>query len=104
MHHVPRTERLEVQRVAPGISFVALDDAAFDAALQASYGGSASTAADIELAEPDLAARVNVEELPLVTGVELLACVPNGAAALDAQDFGALAWTMFGEFAGSLLG
>lgn len=55
-------------------------------------------------AEPDLAARVNVEELPLVTGVELLACVPNGAAALDAQDFGARAWTMFGEFAGSLLG
>lgn len=54
--------------------------------------------------EPDLAARVNVEELPPVTGVELLACVPNGAAALDEKDFGALAWTMFGEFAGSLLG
>lgn len=47
---------LEVQRVAPGIPFVALDDGAFDAALQASYGGSASTAADIELAETDLAA------------------------------------------------
>lgn len=47
---------LEVQRVAPGIPFVALDDAAFDAALQASYGGSATTAADIELAETDLAA------------------------------------------------
>ncbi|NIL87261.1 ATP-dependent dethiobiotin synthetase BioD [Rhodococcus fascians] len=54
--------------------------------------------------EPDLAARVNVEELPLVTGVELLACVPTGAAALDAKNFGALAWTKFGEFAGSLLG
>lgn len=47
---------LEVQRVAPGIPFTVLDDAAFDAALQASYGGSASTAADIELAETDLAA------------------------------------------------
>ncbi|MEH3040188.1 MAG: GspE/PulE family protein [Sphingomonas paucimobilis] len=47
---------LEVQRVAPGIPFTALDDAAFDAALQASYGGSATTAADIELAETDLAA------------------------------------------------
>ncbi|KMJ51296.1 dethiobiotin synthase [Rhodococcoides fascians] len=55
-------------------------------------------------AEPDLAARVNVEELPLVTGVELLASVPTGAAALDAKNFGALAWTKFGEFAGSLLG
>ena len=37
---------LEVQRVAPGIPFVALDDAAFDAALQASYGGSATTAVE----------------------------------------------------------
>ncbi len=47
---------LEVQRVAPGIAFVAVDDAAFDAALQAGYGGSASTAADIDMAENDLAA------------------------------------------------
>lgn len=55
-------------------------------------------------ADPDLAAQVNVEELPLVTGVELTACVPDGAAALDEKDFGVLAWTMFGEFADSLLG
>ncbi|MDI9931649.1 dethiobiotin synthase [Rhodococcus sp. IEGM 1354] len=55
-------------------------------------------------AEPDLAARVNMEELPLVTGVELVACVPDGAAALDEKDFGALACAMFGEFAYSLLG
>ncbi|MDV8021791.1 dethiobiotin synthase [Rhodococcus sp. IEGM 1330] len=54
--------------------------------------------------EPSLAARVNLEELPLVTGVELIASVPDGAGALDEKEFGALARTMFGEFTDSLLG
>lgn len=54
--------------------------------------------------EPSLAARVNVEELPLVTGVELIASVPCDAGALDREKFGALACLMFSEFADSLLG
>ncbi|OZE79679.1 dethiobiotin synthase [Rhodococcus sp. 14-2483-1-1] len=54
--------------------------------------------------EPSLAARVNLEELPLVTGVELIASVPGGAGLLDEKEFGALARTMFGEFTDSLLG
>ncbi|MCZ4522126.1 dethiobiotin synthase [Rhodococcus ruber] len=54
--------------------------------------------------EPSLAARVNLEELPLVTGVELIACVPDGAGALDEKEFGALARRMAGEFTDSLLG
>ncbi|KQU61138.1 ATP-dependent dethiobiotin synthetase BioD [Rhodococcus sp. Leaf278] len=54
--------------------------------------------------EPSLAARVNLDELPLVTGVELISSMPAGAAALDEKEFGALACTMFGEFTESLLG
>ncbi|QII05126.1 ATP-dependent dethiobiotin synthetase BioD [Rhodococcoides fascians A25f] len=54
--------------------------------------------------EPSLAARVNLEELPLVTGVELIASVLDGAGLLDEKEFGALARTMFGEFTDSLLG
>ncbi|OZC47321.1 dethiobiotin synthase [Rhodococcus sp. WWJCD1] len=54
--------------------------------------------------EPSLAARVNLEELPLVTGVELIASVPGAAGLLDEKEFGALARTMFGEFTDSLLG
>ncbi|WP_032380396.1 dethiobiotin synthase [Rhodococcoides fascians] len=54
--------------------------------------------------EPSLAARVNLEELPLVTGVELIASVLDGAGLLDEDEFGALARTMFGEFTDSLLG
>ena len=52
----PLDALLEAQRVAPGAAFVAVADPAFDAALQAGYGNSASTAADIEIAETDLAA------------------------------------------------
>ncbi|QII02479.1 ATP-dependent dethiobiotin synthetase BioD [Rhodococcoides fascians A21d2] len=54
--------------------------------------------------EPSLAARVNLEELPLVTGVELIASVPGAAGLLEEKEFGALARTMFGEFTDSLLG
>ncbi|MDI9897688.1 dethiobiotin synthase [Rhodococcus sp. IEGM 1381] len=54
--------------------------------------------------EPSLAARVNLEELPLATGVELIACVPGGAGALDENEFLALARTTLGEFTDSLLG
>lgn len=47
---------LEVQRLAPSASFVAVEDAAFDAALSASYGERAAQAAEFEMAETDLAA------------------------------------------------
>lgn len=47
---------LEVQRIAPGAAFLAVTDAQFDAALSATYSGSAGAAADIEIGEGDLAA------------------------------------------------
>ncbi|MDV3457347.1 type II secretion system ATPase GspE [Sphingomonas sp. HF-S4] len=47
---------LEVQRIAPDASHVALSDEAFDAALGAAYGGGAGAAADIDLGDMDLAA------------------------------------------------
>lgn len=46
---------LEVQRIAPGAAFRALDDAAFDAALAAAYA-EGSSAMDVEIDETDLAA------------------------------------------------
>ncbi|RYE04286.1 MAG: type II secretion system protein GspE [Sphingomonadales bacterium] len=46
---------LEVQRIAPDASFVALADDAFDAALAAAYGG-AGAAADFDMGDIDLAA------------------------------------------------
>lgn len=53
----PLDALLEVQRIAPGVPFVPVADDAFEAALAQAYGGSsATTAADIELAEQDLAA------------------------------------------------
>lgn len=55
-------------------------------------------------ADPDLAARVNLDELPLVTGLELIACLPEGAGALEPAEFDALANAKFGEFTGSLPG
>jgi dethiobiotin synthetase len=41
--------------------------------------------------DPDLAMRCNVEDLPRYTGVPLLGQLPEGAAALDASGFEALA-------------
>lgn len=38
-------------------------------------------------AEPDLAARCNLTDLPAVTGVSLLGALPEGAGALTATDF-----------------
>jgi general secretion pathway protein E len=47
---------LEVQRIAPGAAFVPLADQAFDAALSATYGGSGSAAAELDMGDIDLAA------------------------------------------------
>lgn len=47
---------LEVQRIAPEARFVAVEDAAFDQALAASYSGSAGAAAEFDLGGMDLAA------------------------------------------------
>lgn len=47
---------LEVQRIAPATRFVAVEDAAFDQALAASYSGSAGAAAEFDLGGMDLAA------------------------------------------------
>lgn len=47
---------LEVQRIAPSARFVAVEDAAFDQALAASYSGSAGAAAELDLDGMDLAA------------------------------------------------
>jgi hypothetical protein len=47
---------LEVQRIAPGARFVAVNDEAFDAALSAAYSGGAGAAADFDLGDMDLAA------------------------------------------------
>ncbi|MGC5364888.1 dethiobiotin synthase [Streptomyces sp. DT24] len=42
-------------------------------------------------AEPDLAARCNLDDLPVVAGAPLLGVVPTGAGALDPADFRSLA-------------
>ncbi len=42
-------------------------------------------------ADPDLATRLNLEELPVVTGVELWANIPAGAGALSQEKFAAMA-------------
>jgi general secretion pathway protein E len=47
---------LEVQRIAPGVTFMPVSSEAFDAELSASYGERAAHAADFEMAETDLAA------------------------------------------------
>jgi general secretion pathway protein E len=47
---------LEVQRIAPRASFVAVSDEAFDAALSTAYSGGAGAAADFDLGDMDLAA------------------------------------------------
>lgn len=41
--------------------------------------------------EPDLAARCNLADLPVVTGARLLGCLPGGSGALDAGGFTAVA-------------
>ncbi|MEH6795254.1 MAG: dethiobiotin synthase [Rhodococcus sp. (in: high G+C Gram-positive bacteria)] len=55
-------------------------------------------------AEPSLAAHVNLDELPLVTGLELVACIPEGAGELASSEFADLACGALGEFVDSLLG
>ncbi len=55
-------------------------------------------------AAPSLAARVNLDELPLVTGVGLIACIPEEAGLLPLRAFEAVALGAFGEFVESLLG
>ncbi|MGB2718748.1 MAG: dethiobiotin synthase [Rhodococcus sp. (in: high G+C Gram-positive bacteria)] len=55
-------------------------------------------------AAPSLAARVNRDELPLVTRIGLTACIPEGAGLLESRDFEALAVGAFGEFVDSSLG
>jgi general secretion pathway protein E len=47
---------LEVQRVAPGAVLVPVSDQAFDAALGATYSGSAGAAAELDMGDIDLAA------------------------------------------------
>ena len=46
-------------------------------------------------AEPDLAERCNLEDLPRVTGVPLLAVIPEGAGSLPTEAFRAAAPTWF---------
>ncbi|RMB72465.1 ATP-dependent dethiobiotin synthetase BioD [Rhodococcus sp. SBT000017] len=55
-------------------------------------------------AAPSLAARVNRDELPLVTGIELTASIPEGAGLFESRAFEAVAVEAFGEFVESLLG
>ncbi|MCX2163597.1 dethiobiotin synthase [Corynebacterium auriscanis] len=38
-------------------------------------------------ATPDLATRLNIQELPHITGVPLLGCIPAGAGALNQEEF-----------------
>lgn len=52
----PLDALLEVQRTAPVVRFVPVEDAAFDQALAAAYSGSAGAAADLDLGDIDLAA------------------------------------------------
>ena len=47
-------------------------------------------------AEPDLAERCNLDDLPRVTGVPLLAVIPDGAGAMQREEFVAAAPTWFG--------
>jgi general secretion pathway protein E len=47
---------LEVQRIAPTATFLAVSSEAFDSQLSATYGQGATQAADFEMAETDLAA------------------------------------------------
>lgn len=52
-------------------------------------------------ASPDLATGLNVAELPVVTGVPLLGCVPAGAGELTAGDFAAVAAQAFAHLPGT---
>jgi dethiobiotin synthetase len=47
-------------------------------------------------ARPDLAERCNLEDLPRVTGVPLLAALPTGVGAMQREEFVAAASTWFG--------
>lgn len=48
-------------------------------------------------ADPDLATGLNVAELPVVTGVPLLGCVPAGAGVLDRAAFTRVAGQVLGQ-------
>ena len=52
-------------------------------------------------AEPDLAERCNLEDLPRVTGVPLLAVIPAGAGSMPREEFVAAARRWFGMWAAS---
>lgn len=55
-------------------------------------------------AEPDLATRLNVDELPAVTGCRLWGSVPEGAGALGREDFARMARELFpGDVCAQLL-
>lgn len=55
-------------------------------------------------AEPDLAAKLNVDELPVVTGYRLWGSVPEGAGALGREDFDRMARELFpGDVCAQLL-
>ena len=45
-------------------------------------------------ADPDLATRLNLEELPAVTGVDLWASIPAEAGCLGAEEFAQMARTL----------
>ncbi|MEL4503553.1 dethiobiotin synthase [Luteococcus sp. H138] len=44
--------------------------------------------------EPDLATRLNLAEFPVVTGIPLLGCLPEGSGCLGQQDFAVVADTL----------
>ncbi|MBA1837463.1 ATP-dependent dethiobiotin synthetase BioD [Corynebacterium sp. zg912] len=46
---------------------------------------------------PDLPTRLNVEELPEVTGAEYWGHMPEGCGSLDAAEFAEVAWNAIGE-------
>lgn len=55
-------------------------------------------------ARPDLATRLNVDELPAVTGCRLWGRVPEGAGALGREDFARMARELFpGDVCAQLL-
>ena len=55
-------------------------------------------------ARPDLATRLNVDELPAVTGCRLWGSVPEGAGALGREDFARMARELFpGDVCAQLL-
>lgn len=58
-------------------------------------GGSLET-------EPDLATRLNLDELPVVTGAPYWGSLPAGAGSLDPQAFADMSWDLLGAAAAEL--